>query len=98
MKQNKTYIASIDAPFEYNDRIEIENVLETARHAFTFLDSGIEDIKYSIGKPNRHAIMANALNNLESAILEIESLRDQCLDEDQWRNLDKKIVWERLAS
>jgi len=98
-KKQTTYIESIDDlhTYEYAQEPEIESVIETATSAFMLLDSAISDIKYSISKHNRKTIMDNAINNLDHAFGELESLREQCLDEERWDNLDKKIVWEKLG-
>jgi len=73
-----------------------EDVLETARQAFTYLDSGVWDFRDSLGKSDRKLYIDNCLGNLESAIGEIEILIDTINQPEQLDRIDRDIMVEHL--
>ena len=82
----------------YRNEQYFEDVLESARQAFTYLDSGVWDFRDSLGKSDRDLYIDNCLGNLESAISEIANLRDIINEPEQLDRIDRDIMLEHLAN
>jgi hypothetical protein len=80
----------------FNNQAYFEDVLETARQAFTYLDSGVWDFRDSLGKSDRELYIDSCKGNLESAISEIESLIETIDQPEKLDKIDSEIMLEHL--
>ena len=87
-----------EVPFDVHldNEAYFEDVLETAREAFTSLDSGIWDWRDSFKKPNRDRYIESCKSNLESAMSQIQGLIDSIDQPDTLDKIDKEIMVEQL--
>ena len=81
----------------YRNQSYLEDVMETARQAFRHLDGGVWDFRDSLGRSDRDLYIQSCLGNLQSAILEIESLIEIIDQPDQLARIDRDILLEHLG-
>ena len=87
---------------EVSSDVHMENesyfteVIESAKQAFTYLDSGVWDFRDSLNKSDREKYITSSRGNLESAVMEIESLIDIIDQPEKLKKIDRDIMLEHL--
>ncbi len=85
------------SPDVYSDNESyFTEVIENAQQAFTYLDSGVWDFRDSLGKSDRDLFIHSCKGNLESAIMEIQSLIDIIDQPEKLNKIDRDIMLEHL--